>query len=104
MNKESYIPCPFCGTKPQRNEEVSPAGFIGVTDEEKLIYIVSCATSGCIASGVSTTDVRWNQSAVSQESLREEILKTLMAEDSDRYEAKRHEFGIDDLNKASQKQ
>lgn len=104
MNKESYSPCPFCGNKPHRYEEVTPAGFIGVTDEDKLIYMVSCATSDCIASGVLTADVNWNQAAVSQESLREEILNTLMAENADRYEAKRREFVIDDLNKASQKQ
>ena len=83
-------PCPFCGAKPVRNDDIGPTGFAWSNEEEQIFH-VACMTKGCPPSGVYLPDIAWNIDSTTQEGLMENIFATMKAEESPLHD-ERQEF------------
>lgn len=77
MKEDDYLPCPFCGKKPERVEEVDGAGEIDeygkskATTDDELIFMVSCANEKCEIYDILLSDTEWNLLAKSKEIMRD---------------------------------
>ncbi|WP_313017891.1 hypothetical protein [Atlantibacter hermannii] len=93
MRPEQLNPCPFCGAKPVRNDDISATGFVG-SKEEDQIYFVACMTKGCQPEGVFLSDVSWNIFSAKQDTLMKAVFDMLEAEGSPLLEEKKKRFRL----------
>ena len=93
MRVDQLKPCPFCGAKPVRNDDIGPTGFTWSNEEEQIFH-VACMTKNCPPSGAYIPDVVWNEYTSRQGALMKYVFQLLEDESSPLFEEKKKRYRL----------